>query len=437
MSRILRLYVIREVALPTLLSLLTITFILLIGIVNDLISLVLQPNVSAVQILGILGDFVPSIFVFAIPMAILIGVLVGVGRMALDREIVAIRASGVNLFTIFYPAILVALAVSLALLIMSGGLFPRFYARGMDQIDKLKFAIIESLEPGQLHDKPGGEDNDLILYFRGRDLKTRDMLGVTIKLDEIKGIQTTARKLDDQEKKRKTEEKVEKSDIGAKSGASERDRLAERARRAARGIVGDANAPEEDLPKGEATMIFAERGSIRTAALDNATSGMPDGAIMLHLRNGSIHRLNPDSAKPDYVVVRFEDMERTFFESPSDEKKNKALTSGELRTVMVDQTIKGDRREAARRQLIERHSIAWAGFVFALVGIPLAIWMRPSGKSWGIMIAIGLMLVYYLLMRMGLSMVAVNKPLGSLAAFSPNLLFVVLGAGLWWHNLRS
>jgi lipopolysaccharide export LptBFGC system permease protein LptF len=76
-------------------------------------------------------------------------------------------------------------------------------------------------------------------------------------------------------------------------------------------------------------------------------------------------------------------------------------------------------------------------FVFMLVGIPLAIWIRPSGKSWSILIAIALMLIYYLILNMGLSMVKGGVPLGSLVAFSPNLLFGVLGAGLWWQTLRS
>ena len=40
-----------------------------------------------------------------------------------------------------------------------------------------------------------------------------------------------------------------------------------------------------------------------------------------------------------------------------------------------------------------------------VVGIPLAIMIRPSGKSWGILIAVGLMLIYYVAMQMGLAMV--------------------------------
>ena len=93
MARILRWYMIREVAMPTLLALFTITFILLIRVIFDMINLVLQPGISAWQVGGVLLSSLPSILTFAAPMAILIGCLIGVGRLTLDREILAIRAN--------------------------------------------------------------------------------------------------------------------------------------------------------------------------------------------------------------------------------------------------------------------------------------------------------------------------------------------------------
>jgi lipopolysaccharide export LptBFGC system permease protein LptF len=50
---------------------------------------------------------------------------------------------------------------------------------------------------------------------------------------------------------------------------------------------------------------------------------------------------------------------------------------------------------------------------------------------------VALMLIYYVVMKLGLSAVQADRMGGVVVAFLPNILFTVLGAGLWWHNLRT
>jgi lipopolysaccharide export LptBFGC system permease protein LptF len=159
--------------------------------------------------------------------------------------------------------------------------------------------------------------------------------------------------------------------------------------------------------------------------------------VSLDLKNGSIHQLNPDPSSKDYMIIRFKKFTKRQPIVTELGKYHKAMTSGELKQAMVDPKTEDEFRRVAHRELIERRSISLASLIFALVGIPLAVKIRPSGKSWGILLAISLMLVYYILMKMGLTMVEHEKPLGVLMAFSPNLLFLALGAGLWWQTVRS
>ena len=127
------------------------------------------------------------------------------------------------------------------------------------------------------------------------------------------------------------------------------------------------------------------------------------------------------------------------------DKVQRTWTNGRLREIMNENRAGAELKQKkplrayghARQALLERYSIALACFVFVLVAIPLSIWFCPAGKSWGILLAISLMLVYYVLLEWGLSMVAMNKPLGAFVTFSPNLLFMGVGAGLWFHTLRS
>ena len=436
MARILRTYVIREVAVPTLLALLTITFVLLIQVIQDLIDLLLMPGVYAGQVIEVLASFLPSLIAFATPMAILIGVLISVGRLTMDNEVLAIRASGINLVSIFWPAMRLALVVSLVLMGLSGGLIPRMMLRGFTRVNELQMSLINSLEPGRWYDELGGE-GDPVIYFRARDPQTQQMKGVTLKLET---------EVEREEAVTTTSEQTEPTTATLDDRRGRRSHTDVTSTQ--KGTLTDAefttqpylNPPEGLLGReNEQTLVFAETGEIRTELLDPLQSGEREAVIMLSLLNGSIHRFDPNPQSRDYVSIRFDTFETKLLRSVRvKQKRLKASTNAQLRERLDDPTlVKASLRGQVRRMLYRRYSISLASFVFVLVGIPLAIWVRPSGKSWGIMIAVGLMLIYYVLMRWGLSMVETDKPLGALVAFSPNLLFLALGGGLWWQTLRS
>src|SRR5436853_603441 len=65
------------------------------------------------QALGrVLAALIPGILVFTLPISLLMGVLVGMGRMSGDSEIVALIASGLPRTRLLRPVILVALVVT-------------------------------------------------------------------------------------------------------------------------------------------------------------------------------------------------------------------------------------------------------------------------------------------------------------------------------------
>ena len=51
----------------------------------------------------------PPVLIFTIPMAVLVGVLIGLGRLSSDSEIVALHASGISLRRLLVPIGFVAL----------------------------------------------------------------------------------------------------------------------------------------------------------------------------------------------------------------------------------------------------------------------------------------------------------------------------------------
>jgi lipopolysaccharide export system permease protein len=96
MARLLDRYVLREVVPPFVVGLLLVVFVLLMNQVLLLTELFIDKGVAAGEALRIIELLVPSILVFALPMAVLMGVLGGLARLASDSEVVALQSLGVG-----------------------------------------------------------------------------------------------------------------------------------------------------------------------------------------------------------------------------------------------------------------------------------------------------------------------------------------------------
>jgi LPS export ABC transporter permease LptF/LPS export ABC transporter permease LptG len=101
--RILDRYIVREVFRHAILGLVVFTFVLFVPKLVRLMELFVRHSGSGSQILELFLCIFPSIFIFTVPMAILIGVLLGLGRMSADSEIIALTALGIGRLRILLP----------------------------------------------------------------------------------------------------------------------------------------------------------------------------------------------------------------------------------------------------------------------------------------------------------------------------------------------
>jgi len=106
-------YVAREVIEPFVLGVTLLTFALVTGRLLKLTEMVVNHGVKLTEVLAVIGYVMPGFLELTFPMAILLGVLLGFGRMSGDREMIAARACGVSLYRLAIPVMLVALAVYL------------------------------------------------------------------------------------------------------------------------------------------------------------------------------------------------------------------------------------------------------------------------------------------------------------------------------------
>ncbi len=110
MLRTLDRYVIREVLPPFLLSLLILTFLLVLPPVMEHLEKLLAKGVSWTMAARIIWTAVPSAAGLTIPMSLLVGLLVGLGRLSADREAVALLACGVSPYRLLRPIAVIGLA---------------------------------------------------------------------------------------------------------------------------------------------------------------------------------------------------------------------------------------------------------------------------------------------------------------------------------------
>lgn len=117
--KILDRYLLRELLVPFFLGIAIFTSILLIVRILKLVEMVVNRGVPFLQMLRLFSYILPAFLEVTLPMALLLAILVGFGRLSSDSEIIALRASGVSFYRMMYPVALFATATALATLGLS------------------------------------------------------------------------------------------------------------------------------------------------------------------------------------------------------------------------------------------------------------------------------------------------------------------------------
>ncbi|MFQ5876138.1 MAG: LptF/LptG family permease [Acidobacteriota bacterium] len=102
-------YIFGEILSPSLLGLGVYVLVFLMNALFELAELAIKKDLPLLTVGRILFYYLPRVLVLTTPMAILLGVLVGIGRLSTDSEIVALRAAGVSYWKVLYPALVLGL----------------------------------------------------------------------------------------------------------------------------------------------------------------------------------------------------------------------------------------------------------------------------------------------------------------------------------------
>jgi len=122
--RIIDRYIFREVLRHALLGLGVFTFVIFVPQLVQIMNVVARHSGDARQITLLFLSAFPRVLTFSVPIGVLVGVLIGLGRMSADSELIAMNAAGMGLKRILLPVGVLALLAAGVTLCMTVWLGP-------------------------------------------------------------------------------------------------------------------------------------------------------------------------------------------------------------------------------------------------------------------------------------------------------------------------
>ncbi len=123
-SRILQKYLMKEMLSPFVITLVTITFVLLLDEIIKLLNLIIEKDLDFITTLNIFSLALPFLLALSIPMSVLMATILAFGRLSVDSEIVAIKSGGINIFKLVRPIYFLAVLLSLFMVYFNNRILP-------------------------------------------------------------------------------------------------------------------------------------------------------------------------------------------------------------------------------------------------------------------------------------------------------------------------
>ena len=354
--RILTRYILREVTAHALIGAVIFTFVLFTRDLGHILELVVRASAPLPSVAEIFSFTVPLALTYTLPMSVLVGILIGLSRLAADSEITAMRASGMGVWS--FLRVLSIFVLGAWLLALLNGIYvaPRSQAALGHLEDRLKGSQVSfEIQPR--------------VFYEG-------FPKIVLYVQDVKSAQGAA---------------VWKGVFMAD--------------------LSDASNPK---------ITLAKEGIVVSEGPDR---------LHLHLMDGSQHDTDPK--KPDqYQIITFQQTDIPI-ELPSTENKaDESLPAALMDTGALLRKASNSDPVTARWYLIEFHrrfALPTACLVLALVGIPLGLSSKKSGKSGGFVLTILLVFTYYVVSLVGVSLARQGRVSPWFGAWLADLAFLALG----------
>jgi lipopolysaccharide export system permease protein len=177
MPRLLYTYLLKQILGPFYATLVILTGILFLGKLIPILDIILDYNISLDDFIRFYAYFTPQLLLFALPMASMMGVILGTSHINNENELMVLRASGISLYKMLPPVIIIALSTALLTGYFSIYLIPAGNKAKFDLAFKLTTEKIERA----MHENRFSESlGNIVLYADNIDPKDQKWNGVYI-----------------------------------------------------------------------------------------------------------------------------------------------------------------------------------------------------------------------------------------------------------------
>ena len=371
-------YILGESASYLLISLFFLTFVLLLHKMFQFTDLVVNRGVPLSFVAQFLIAALPVLLLVTLPMSILISSIMVFSRLSSDGESLAMTASGMT----FYSQLLPVAAVGTVAAVLSGFLMVFGLPWSHDATSELGKRMLRSR----------------VAAF---DLRER------VFHDKFDGVMFYVRKIED-------------------SG------------RTMKGIM-----ISDTRETGDKRVIFADRGML----IKSRTS--PE--VRLRLIGGTVHTVGEPAKTPGdgigaredfshsgnhYQIARFEsydlnfDLAESIGESKALRRSLRSFPLDELRARLKQHEPGTGRYNAILVELQKKFAAPFTCLLLALVGAPLGLRNRRSGRHGGFALSLGVLIFYYMLVTFAEGVAESGNIGASLAVWGPIALLAVLAGRL-------
>ncbi|MDE0637969.1 MAG: LptF/LptG family permease [Candidatus Poribacteria bacterium] len=369
--KILSRYCLKEFIPPFLITLICFTCIILFDELFRLVKLFVKKGVSPLYLIESLLYVMPATVILSIPMAALVAILLALGRLSTDSEIMAMRAHGVGFHQLMVPLLIVTVFLSVIDLALMEYVLPKATLASVSlkrDIQRHNPALI--LEEDTVMKELESEGK--LWMYESTDPKTERLQNVKI-WDEILPGQPRFTL-------------AQSARLGFEDGNAKLTLY-----------DGHTYEPLTDGSEGFRITKFQEQ----QLALD----------FKKDLQRGEYKTQHPQT-------MRFEEL-KTYIgklEAAQSPDKISEYTTNRIRYAKVE--------------YYKKFALPFACLAFGIIGIPLGFMVQKNGRMIGFGIGLAIILLYYLLLQIGQSSGLSGKLHPALAMWFPNLVVGMLGIAL-------
>lgn len=364
-------YVFREVLSPSALGLLLYILVFLMNALFQMAELAIKKDIPVHIVLKLLSYLMPRIIEMTLPMALLLGILIGIGRLSADSELIAMRASGVSYRRVLVPVMVLAalcFAASLTLTLLADPQ-ARYKQRRLLSQQIYSSDLRREIKPRVFFEQVPG-----LLVYADNVYQEGDFLG-----------------------------RVFLHQIDAEG----------------REVVTLAHRAQIGYSRKEGVVEFLlENGTNHTM-----TPGEPESYQISHFDRQRIVR-GPDDTWRMKMGILSRPAPRNYAEQSMADLDTSLRQADSLEPGSTKDRVVG----TILAEVHSRWSLPFACLSLAFLGLPLGIANRRGGRGSGFTLSICVVIVYWLLSTSGQQMVREGHLSPWLGMWGPHFILVALGA---------